>query len=312
MSIYISIASYEDPFLERTIKSAIDNAKKPWNIYFGISTFYDKVEKPDLSFIKDGHAIILDSHPHNRPGLEKTRSVLRTLMGNQKYFLQIDSHSLFSKDWDINLVKELEYLESLAKNKVIISKYINESLVHQREDSSYIWRIDESLEKIDDNILTTLWTKADIAGWDESKRIEHFYKTTMMAGCFIFCKSDFIKDIRGNNIGNFAHEEKMDSFNAYLMGYDIYTFKDKNYVSHNNREYNKIVYGESKSPIKDFTSNQNRDSAELQKEMERNFIFNDSKYFKVINAERTPEEFWKEIGLHDFYLKEKKKFSQLD
>jgi hypothetical protein len=37
MKIFIQIASYRDPELKKTIKSAIENAKKPNNLIFGIA-----------------------------------------------------------------------------------------------------------------------------------------------------------------------------------------------------------------------------------------------------------------------------------
>ena len=53
MSIFVSIASYRDPELVRTIKSAIDNASRPNEIYFGlVIQDFDK-EIPDLSWLKN-------------------------------------------------------------------------------------------------------------------------------------------------------------------------------------------------------------------------------------------------------------------
>ncbi len=36
MKIFISIASYQDPLLETTIRGAFDNADKPDNLFFGV------------------------------------------------------------------------------------------------------------------------------------------------------------------------------------------------------------------------------------------------------------------------------------
>ena len=36
MKIFISIASYQDPLLETTIRGAFDNADKPENLFFGV------------------------------------------------------------------------------------------------------------------------------------------------------------------------------------------------------------------------------------------------------------------------------------
>ncbi len=36
MTIFISIASYRDPELERTIRSALENAENPQDLHFGV------------------------------------------------------------------------------------------------------------------------------------------------------------------------------------------------------------------------------------------------------------------------------------
>lgn len=49
MSIFISIASYRDPELIRTIKSAIDNAANPEKLVFSIVVQDLPTDIPDLS-----------------------------------------------------------------------------------------------------------------------------------------------------------------------------------------------------------------------------------------------------------------------
>jgi hypothetical protein len=114
VSIYVSIASYEDPFLERTVKSAIDNALYPENLYFGIAVQNEKIKIPDFSFIKTENLSLLNLNAKNRPGVVRIRYILRKLMRNQDYFLQIDSHMFFEKNWDINLIKKFNELKQIT------------------------------------------------------------------------------------------------------------------------------------------------------------------------------------------------------
>jgi hypothetical protein len=62
MKIFIQIASYRDPELEKTIKSAIENAKKPKNLVFGIARQYHPDDKFDTleEYRKDKRFRILD------------------------------------------------------------------------------------------------------------------------------------------------------------------------------------------------------------------------------------------------------------
>ena len=47
MKIFIQVASYRDPQLIPTIKSALENAKKPNNLVFGIARQYHEDDKFD-------------------------------------------------------------------------------------------------------------------------------------------------------------------------------------------------------------------------------------------------------------------------
>jgi hypothetical protein len=51
MSIFISIASYRDPELVRTIQSAIDNAAHPEELYFSVVLQEFERFQPDLSWV---------------------------------------------------------------------------------------------------------------------------------------------------------------------------------------------------------------------------------------------------------------------
>ena len=54
MKIFIQVASYRDPQLIPTIESALENAKHPENLVFGIARQYHPDDKfDDLSKYKD-------------------------------------------------------------------------------------------------------------------------------------------------------------------------------------------------------------------------------------------------------------------
>ena len=88
MSIFISIASYRDPELIRTIKSAIDNAAKPNELYFGIVVQEFDKDIPDLSWIKNAEILIM--HPKDARGAGYARAIAMDRYDNQDYYLQVD------------------------------------------------------------------------------------------------------------------------------------------------------------------------------------------------------------------------------
>ena len=111
MKIFISIASYQDPLLESTIRSAFDNAKEPQNLIFGICdqshtpinlnlfTFTDQIKYEHID-------------PVNSQGPCWARSRIQKLFDNEDYYLQIDSHMQFQKNWDNFL---LNYIDRIRK-----------------------------------------------------------------------------------------------------------------------------------------------------------------------------------------------------
>ena len=91
MKIFIQIASYRDPQLIPTIKSAIENAKNPKNLRFGIARQFHPDDKfDDLSeYSKDRRFRILDI-PHNESqGACWARNLIQQLYKKEEYTLQL-------------------------------------------------------------------------------------------------------------------------------------------------------------------------------------------------------------------------------
>ena len=66
MKIFIQIASYRDPELIKTIESAIDNAKKPENLVFGIARQFHPDDKfDDLSKYQNDKRFRVVDIPYN-------------------------------------------------------------------------------------------------------------------------------------------------------------------------------------------------------------------------------------------------------
>jgi len=94
MSIFISIASYRDPEIYRTIKSALDNASGIYNIYFGVVIQEHERDLPDLSWVPNLSLKVM--HPKEARGAGYARSIAMDLYNGQDYYLQIDSHTIFA------------------------------------------------------------------------------------------------------------------------------------------------------------------------------------------------------------------------
>ena len=118
MKIFISIASYQDLLLPITINSAFTNAKFKENLRFGI---IDQCKvKLDFSKAKLKDQIsYIHIDPKDARGPCWARSLAQTLMNDEEYFLQVDSHTTFEKDWDVYLIEYIKMLKKKNSNPVI-------------------------------------------------------------------------------------------------------------------------------------------------------------------------------------------------
>ena len=115
--IFINIASYRDPLCYKTINSIYENAKWPDNIRIGlcIQDIFHKCETNEYSrYIKT-----IKLNYTSAKGPTWARYLCNTLWDGEEYFLQIDSHTSFVKNWDSDIINMLSYLPK----KSIITYY---------------------------------------------------------------------------------------------------------------------------------------------------------------------------------------------
>lgn len=124
--IFISIASYLDKELKQTVTSILQNAENPQNIFLSIYSQEKNGEHPDIKSICKrygaGLSYIKDDF-RNSKGTCYARSICqKKLNSSYKYYLQIDSHTIFTKHWDKNLIEDYEKARS-KWDKLIFSTY---------------------------------------------------------------------------------------------------------------------------------------------------------------------------------------------
>lgn len=110
-SIYVSIPSLPDKELYFTIYQCLTMAKRPKNIYIGIAYYNDMDSEIDpyeivKSFNNPNIKIkVYDIDDEKNRGIGAGRNDAKQFYDNQKYFLQIDSHTNFDKNWDKKMIK---------------------------------------------------------------------------------------------------------------------------------------------------------------------------------------------------------------
>lgn len=232
-TIFVSIASYRDRICSHTLESLFTNARNPMNVFVGICQQND-VEDSDC--IEDG----LKNHPefkgnvrimrlfhYQARGPTYARFLCSTLYNNEDYFLQIDSHCKFVKDWDVILIGMINDLKANGVPKPVLSHYTPNYSDYQTEPNpkSPISTICKAWFT-DSNMISLQG-----AGWVQPDNLPR--PNAYIAAGMFFCEGKFIKEIPFDPELDFLFigEELLLSARFYTHGWDIFT-PNKNTIFH--------------------------------------------------------------------------------
>ena len=292
-TIFVSIASYRDKQCHGTLKDLYDKAKYPKNIRVCICDQWKEKDElcGTIKKYKDNITTLKLASTEAR-GPIYARALINTHYHDEKYFLMIDSHSKFDKDWDVNLISQIKELQKKSFHPH--AKY-SHSLPYPRQDkdkvviTSYVKDYKDRNNDLNFQLCKTINSSDFPAQFDSvAKRNKDKFKQQMyIAGGLCFTIGEFVCDVRfpASLAGIFNGEEIYLSLTAYCKGYDVFSQK-RNCIYHN---YNL-----------DGRKQYTQDNAEQQKTLDvksKNNLL-DLLYKIKLNCTkgRTRERFWKLIG----------------
>lgn len=214
--IFISLASYRDPELLQTIKSAHDNADNPDALVFGVYSQVAEGEHPDLSGYNVREVVV----PYQEAqGAGYARSQVQKLYQDEEWYLQVDAHTLFEPHWDTRLI---DWHEQLPTPYGIISgwaapySYQNNEIVYTHEDGAWVWEPHTTVARS----YRSTWI-----GGRVSMTSPYAMMHVLLAG-FIFAPGKFVEDVPYDPRIPFWGEEFMLSVRAYSAGYEFYSINE--------------------------------------------------------------------------------------
>jgi hypothetical protein len=222
VSIFISIASYRDPELERTIHSALDNAANPQDLHFGVMLQEFERFAPDLSWVPN--LTLQTIHPKMARGAGYARAQIIPMYSGQDYFLQIDSHTLFEKNWDQLCIDQYKKAQDISKNDKIILSYFPPPFYVEPNKQISIIKNSKTQLPYPTKQKPMLTKRGD---WT-AQRVELSNKnlpeesTTILAG-FVFSTGELIKEVPYDPEISFFGEELCFAVRAWTRGWDIYS-----------------------------------------------------------------------------------------
>jgi len=222
-TIFVSVAAYRDPVCTQTLKSMFENAANPKNVFVGICQQNKADEDEDCQVNNEHNCNIrtIRLQHYEAKGPTWARYLCATLWNGEEYFMQIDSHTKFVKDWDIKCIKMVkDIIASGQSKKPIISHY-------PREFNEY-GNYKETDRYIVPRMCKSFWNNRGMLSFmgAESKDTgKKAYMTPYIAGGMLFCDAKYLEEIPydPNLPYLFVGEEILHSIRAYTHGWDIFT-----------------------------------------------------------------------------------------
>lgn len=224
MSIFISIASYRDPELKRTIMSAIDNADNPKELFFGLVIQEFQKKMPNLEDIPN--VKIFAMSPKFARGAGYARFLAMDMYNGENYFLQVDSHTIFSKGWDTECISQLKKAQEISNNKkIIISAFPQPFIIESNRVNILTKSKDHAvypMKQIPFQRPSGEWTakRVEFENNDDNPEIS----MTVLGG-FMFATGNIVEEVPYDPDIAFLGEELCFATRAWTRGWDIYSPK---------------------------------------------------------------------------------------
>lgn len=220
-SIFVSIAAYRDKHTIATILDCINQAKNKDNIFFGI-VLQDEVGNLNTEQLQNKDNIRIDYYDwrESRGVCWARNKIQQSLLQNEKYYLQIDSHHKFCKNWDyilIDIFKEL----SCKYQKPIISSYCPPYDPVRNYLDEYPYKINCSPQFGIKGEL--VFTSKKIKNFqDLLNKKQKYIRGRFLSGHFLFTDANFCHTCPYDPHIYFTGEELAISARAYTSGYDFF------------------------------------------------------------------------------------------
>ena len=219
-TILVHLPAYRDPELVPTIKNALENAKYPKRIHFGICRQFCETDEFDNldEFRKDSRFHIMDVPYKEAKGLPWARAQINEkLLTDQDYILQLDSHHRFEKNWDATLIEMHSGLEADGY-KPILAAYL--PLYTPFDDPG-----GRTMEPWQQTFVCfyphgTIFIRPGLlTGWQDMTKPP---MSRFLSGHFCFARSEWAKEIRHDPDIYFSGEELNLTVRSYTHGYDLF------------------------------------------------------------------------------------------
>ena len=219
-TIFVSIASYRDPELIKTVRDMLSKAKDPNNLRFTIAWQHSKEDEWDnfKELVDDDPRFkVIDIDHKESLGVCWARNLIQQHYNNEDYYLQLDSHHRFSENWDQTLKDWVNFLRCDGFDKPILSAYLPSYDPKDEIKLFEVWglNIDRFLPE-----GAVFLRPHYINDW---QKLDRPFRGRFLSAHFIFTVGSFAKEVLYDPNLYFHGEETSLSARAYTHGYDIFS-----------------------------------------------------------------------------------------
>ncbi len=212
-SIFISIASYRDNELDRTIRDCTVKAAHPERLIFGINWQHDSHEFFEQLY--DRRCKVIEADYRESKGACWARHEAQKLYAGEDFVLQIDSHMRFVPQWDRICVDGIRQLQQRGNRRVIISNLMPS---YDPDNDGNLPRVFLTCRLGQFNQDGALALKASVVGEAPGR----FSPGFSVSAAFIFSIGDLYREVPIDPDLYFDGEEISYAARAYTHGYDLY------------------------------------------------------------------------------------------
>lgn len=219
-TIFVSIASYCDSLLTQTIEDALDNARYPDDIRFGV------VEQSNVSYadklrdVAKKQVRLLSIDPSQSRGACWARALVMAMYGDEDWFFQIDAHTIFDKHWDSCLLGAWADCARQSKKPYIagyphayeIRDGVNTKIPCTQNIVANVVTKDKTFEG---DPLNLPFIPVSV---EQTKPVMGFH---LAAGC-VFAPGNFVYEVPYDPFIYFHGEEALMALRAYTHGWDLF------------------------------------------------------------------------------------------
>jgi hypothetical protein len=221
--VFVALASYCEPELALTIEDCLARAHRPDRLRFGILHQFDadggrEIQEHALGHLAgdDRFRVVTRDHREGRGGCW-ARHAVQGLYEGEEYTLQVDAHSRFADDWDLEL---LTVAAELDTDRPLITGFPPS---YSRDDDVDV--IDRNDRGRVPTVRVTAWSEE---GWIEhpTEVVDHGVaaprRTRVLSGAMVFAPGSWVEDVRQDPGHLYTGEEFALTLRSYTHGYDLF------------------------------------------------------------------------------------------